>query len=125
MKNAKKMQAILDEFRNGANEFYRHSLVRNFAYSDGVKELAEEAGCYWLLDIIATECVPLLLKNDEPGASIIVIAENHSAVLVMEFTQDEVVWRREIDITDLPDIKFSLYLGNDGDRATLILYSEY
>jgi hypothetical protein len=38
----------------GSEQFYRHSMVKNFTYTEGVKYLAEEAEAYWLIDAIAS-----------------------------------------------------------------------
>ena len=37
----------------GSTNFYRHRLVREVLYTEGVEYLAETAGAYWLLDEIA------------------------------------------------------------------------
>jgi hypothetical protein len=37
----------------GSQNFYRHSLVREVLYTEGVEYVAETAGAYWLLDEIA------------------------------------------------------------------------
>ena len=37
----------------GTEHWYRHALVRNVSFTDGAKYLADHAGAYWLLDIIA------------------------------------------------------------------------
>jgi hypothetical protein len=43
---------VLRQF-NGTENWYRHGLIRNVAYTDGAQYVAEHAGAYWLLDIIA------------------------------------------------------------------------
>ena len=37
----------------GSQHFYRHGLVREVLYTEGVEYVAETAGAYWLLDEIA------------------------------------------------------------------------
>jgi hypothetical protein len=37
----------------GSTHFYRHGLVREVLYTEGVEYVAETAGGYWLLDEIA------------------------------------------------------------------------
>lgn len=51
----------LGEF-TGTENWYRHALVKNMLYTDGVKYVIETCGAYWLLDIIATEYFPNLEK---------------------------------------------------------------
>jgi len=45
-------EADLAQF-TGSEQLYRHSLVKRFCYTDGVKYIAERAGAYWLIDEIA------------------------------------------------------------------------
>ncbi len=52
--NTTDFKRIYAESRNGVDQFYFHPFARSFAYSDGVKDLAD-TGCHWLLDILATE----------------------------------------------------------------------
>lgn len=37
-----------------SDNHYRHSLMRSFRYTDGIKTLAELAGAYWLIDLAAS-----------------------------------------------------------------------
>ena len=39
----------------GTEQWHRHALNRHMLVTDGVKYFAETAGCYWFLDIVATE----------------------------------------------------------------------
>lgn len=117
------------ESRNGTDAFYRHPLVRKFAYSSGVKELAE-TGCYWLLDILATELPQLFPKYAEQSDRCVVriAAKDGKAALSAEFTDGDVAWTKQIDITDLPDGEYLLMLANEYEGDTpfrLILLTEY
>ena len=37
----------------GSQHFYRHGLVREVLYTEGVEYVVDNAGAYWLLDAIA------------------------------------------------------------------------
>lgn len=52
--NEKAFRDAYAESRNGISTYYRHALIPSLLYSDGVQECAA-AGCYWLLDVVATE----------------------------------------------------------------------
>lgn len=122
------IRAIFDESRNGANEFYRHPLARRFIYTDGVKEVAEKAGAYWLLDIIGTEFVPAYLKATDPGMGIIEMFVTNGKAKIILTTDDDAppVHTRKIEYTDFPDGKWVFYLASDdGQSCTLILPSEH
>lgn len=135
-------QAVLAESRNGVNQLFRHALNRNLRFSDGVKSLADAAGAYWLIDIVATECavryVQDLKKDKAPGCALVEVKVNgKTAELAMTYADDAPpIWKRKIAYTDLP-LGFTLALGADVDTdregyadpatyaANLILISEY
>jgi hypothetical protein len=130
------LKGILDTPRNGANSFIRHPLSRRMRYSDGVAEIADQLGAYWLLDIIATECAaPFIAAYDRNAvgvAEIHVKAKDSRAELAMTFKDGAPpVWQRSISYTDLPDHDWLLILGavNDpgsvGTACNLILLTEY
>jgi hypothetical protein len=34
----------------GTEQWYRHPIVKNTLYTDGIKYVAQKAGAYWLID---------------------------------------------------------------------------
>lgn len=110
------------ESRNGCNEFFRHPLGRALRYSDGVQEIAE-AGCYWLLDIVATEIVDVFrhAREDDRRAVFYAKVQNRKADLRLEFVEGVVVWKRHITYTDMPDGEWSFLLVNEGTPPVLDL----
>lgn len=122
--NAEKFKELYEESRNGANCFYRHWATRNFEYSDGVKEVADE-GCHWLLDIFATE-VPMVMVKLKEGLTVVTarVRKGHCD-LDATGAGDRIVYRRTGIHTDLPDGEWSFYLAREPHRFALILPSEY
>ena len=45
-----------DHYRafTGTDHYYNHSLARRITYTTGVKQLAEDCGAYWLIDVVAS-----------------------------------------------------------------------
>ncbi len=43
----------------GTENWHRHALNRHMLLTDGVVYFAETAGCWWFLDIVATEVLRL------------------------------------------------------------------
>jgi hypothetical protein len=127
MMNEKAFRQAYELGRNGANQFFRHSLVRFFAYSDGVQEVAE-AGCYWLLDIVATEIAPKIARGTYDGQHhgwVVVISKDKKAWISLEFEEGESVYTREVNYTDLPAGKFEFEIGYDGTNVLFSLISEH
>lgn len=62
------IRRVLEDGRNGINRAIRYSpLFPRFLISDGAQALADAAGCYWLLDVLATELGPSLLLAINKG----------------------------------------------------------
>ena len=111
--------------RNGANYFVKHPLVRNFLYSDGVQECAN-SGCYWLLDIFATELPQLFERHESVFCVVKVTVTDHAMRAVGEFHDGEQFpWIKKLSYADLPDGEWVFYIAQEGDRFMCILPSEY
>lgn len=125
--NTTEFKRVYNESRNGCNSFIRHPLARNFAYSDGVQELAE-TGCYWLLDILATELPLKMRKASAASAMVNTHVKDGKAVITAEFIDGEVAWTKRITCTDLPDGDWKMYVADEMEGPTpfrCILISEY
>ena len=65
--------------------FVRHPLVRSFLFSDGMQECAE-AGCYWLLDVLATEIQANSFKQKQSILCIVqVVVKDQKCKITGEF----------------------------------------
>jgi hypothetical protein len=122
----------------GSGTIYRHSLVRNMNYTEGVRFFAQNAGggAYWLLDILVTEPKILQGVKDHGTCFVILNVEKNKAVLTVardymygrdengndiDITFDTVVYSRNIDYTDCPDGVWKFYFTNN----LIMLPSEY
>lgn len=127
--NTTEFKRIYAEPRNGVNNFYIHSLVRRFAYSDGVRDLAR-TGCYWLLDIIATELPAQFVKHANISNTCVVKVRvaHGEAVITAEFEDGVFGWSRHVPLTDLPDGTWAFFCADEYEspqRYKLILLTEY
>lgn len=64
MKTEKLVKSDLEQF-TGTQQWYRHPIVKNTLYTDGIKYLAERAGAYWLIDEITFQQFHPRVKNEE------------------------------------------------------------
>lgn len=125
-------QRVLDQSRNGCNSYFGHPLVPKFIYTEGVRELAQAASCFWLLDLLA---IPLLkaVKEDpnaNNGSMVILTLTKYSqdakATLEASSADDAPpFWTYDVDWTDFPLDSLTLYAQWDGDVLITILPSEY
>jgi len=60
--NAEELLRNLMQF-TGTTQWYRNPLFPSFTYTDGVQFLAENAGCYWLIDFIFSHQLDVKIKN--------------------------------------------------------------
>lgn len=118
---------VMTQPRNGCNRFFRHPLVRDLQYSDGVRDAAT-LGCYWLLDIIGTEATLAMRRARESLLSIHVRVD-HNANPMVQITGtgsgSRYVWRKAIRATDMPNGSWYFELADEGERFALILQTEH
>ena len=108
-------KADLKQF-TGTEQYYRH--LKGIVYTDGVKYLAEKAGAYWLIDLVASY-QPLdvefqVWKLRKNGDSYIAECTDGN---------DNLVRSQDIPYTDFPQdmMPFELYFQN----GVIFLPSEY
>jgi hypothetical protein len=98
---------------------------RDFKVTDGVKFLAEEAGAYWLLDIIAFAQQETVIKNSQVLKQFqlweLEVRENKTAKITCGYDTEKPVWSQEIPFTDFPLDEIKLYVCHN----FLMLTSEY
>jgi hypothetical protein len=96
----------------GTEQWFRHSLMRNITYTEGVRYLAETAGAYWLIDKIATLQLEPKIKAEEFQVWKLKVADS-KAELVCEDGNYNVVYREGIEFTDFPLDHVDLWLENN------------
>ena len=112
--------AQLNQF-TGSTEFYRHWL-KGFFYTEGVRFLAEQARCYWLIDLIAILQVRALkdawLREFQLWE---LFVKDGSGILACSRDSEDVAFREVIETTDFPIAYVHLYV----EGGVLMLPSEH
>lgn len=106
----------------GSENWYRHSIYRNFLYTDGVQYIAEKGGAYWLIDkIFGEQFENINLPEQEFQAWTLSVQEDKSALLTCH--DGNYNWQYEVTIkyTDFPLKEIKFYFQNN----VLLLTSEY
>lgn len=113
---------------------YRHSLIRNVIYTEGVQYLAETAGAFWLIDAIASHLnSPEFRQAAEQDPRIVdlhfwrlAVADDSSARLSARADTDVPTFiQQAIRLTDFPLPQLDVWVGFDGQYFTLYLPSEH
>jgi hypothetical protein len=122
MKSPDQLQpSVLQQF-TGSENWYRHPLNRAVLFTDGAKHVADAGGAYWLLDEIA-----LMQRYDRKVAGTefqvwkLAVKPDHTATLICEDGNNNVVATKTLDFTDFPLPEITLWFQNN----TIFLPSEY
>jgi hypothetical protein len=104
----------------GTTQYHRTFVFNgSLVHTDGVQYFAEEAGCFWFLDIVATEIYPLT-KND-PFLTIYLIAKDGKAEIIVQDGDISRLMQKHIAHTDCPEGTYEFFLTDN----VLMLTSEY
>lgn len=120
MKTKEDLQAVMNQFYGGSDGRYSHWAQRRFIFTEGIKAVADHAGAYWLLDIVATEVAPLLIHRWETGhlhshfLRIKVECSKAAAITLERDIDDPPPWRRDLQFTDFPEGEWVFKLTMDG-----------
>ena len=114
----------------GTEQWHRYStlLFPNVLLTDGAKYVAEEAGAYWLMDMISSH-LPAVRKTDSHFAIAQLVKGKKGAkfMLLPDIPCDdhEVFATQKIEYTDFPLDEIKFYVSYDGQSWTILLPSEY
>ena len=102
----------------GTLHYYQH--FTGLRYTDGIRFLAEQAGAYWLIDLVAS--YQHKLRNIPFQVWQLTVNNDHTALITMrEDTGLPLRVRQEILYTDFPLHSFSWYC----DNGIIMLKQEY
>ena len=104
----------------GTTQYHRTFMFTpKLVHTDGVQYFAETAGCFWFLDIVATEVYPLTKK--EPFLAINMLVEDGQAKIAVEDGDLGLLFSKHIAHTDCPSGLYEFFLTDN----VLMLTSEY
>ena len=109
----------LSQFIGTSSYYPTFMFTPKLHHTDGVQYFAENAGCFWFLDIVATEIYPLLKR--EPFISITLISLDSKAKIVATDGDEKEIFTKSIGYTNCPVGIYKFYLTDN----VLMLTSEY
>jgi len=114
----------------GTEHYYRHPLHGKFLHTDGVHYLAEHAGAYWLLDLIASYQPDLLKRLDTRLREMqfwhLQVHPNKSATVICRADADvPPAVCQHIEYTDFPLPEIDIWVVADQMGMIAMLKSEY
>lgn len=105
----------------GSEIWYRHGLVRNVHYTQGVRHVAETGGAYWLIDKIAFSQAGAAVHAEAFQHWTLEVKPDQTAHLSCTDGNDKVVYGEDLEYTDFPLDKINFYFTD----TVLLLPSEY
>lgn len=104
----------------GTTQWFKHPLFSKFRYTDGVRYLAMNAECYWLLEFIFGHQSNVKIKNT-PFQVWKLVKNGDKATITIEDGNDNIVKTFRLDYTSFPLEEYSLWMVD----GVLLLKSEY
>jgi len=111
---------------NGTGDFYSNRIT-NTVYTDGIKYLAEEGNCYWLINDASIVAKSLIEKSRFISIDFNRLSEEEQsergceAIITYGDGNDNILYTQEYPYTDIPLDELRLFFVNE----TLLLPSEY
>ena len=121
--DANQLRNDLRQF-TGTTAYHRFSrLFHTFVLTDGTQFLAENAGAYWLMDLVAShlpayrgeEFVAVKLKRNTKGGCTVRLEDGNDGLLAQQ----------RVEYTDFPLEEITLYVVPQDDLRVILLPSEY
>lgn len=106
----------------GSENFYRYG--PRLILTDGIKFLADNAECYWLIDIVAS-ILPKMIKLREDFLSCHLEIKDNRGFFFADDGNGKVLYRQDIEFSDFPLEKFEFFVSSNGEYYTMLLKSEY
>jgi hypothetical protein len=101
-----------------------HRIYPQVVLTDGTKYLADEAGCYWLMDLYASHLASVD-PNIESFTCLKLTKRGLGAEIIVEDGNTHALAKQQIEYTDFPLENFIFYAVWSGDFWVLMLTSEY
>lgn len=99
------------EKERGTSQYWRYGgLFPRLLYTDGIKTLAQEARCYWLLDILGS--VFSIVNPYDRRRVHITVKDKVGAVVIYDIETDAVIYQQQLKYTDFPLAKLWFRFDN-------------
>ena len=121
-KEPQNLKAALEHF-TGTSGWYRYSFF-SALLTDGALYLADKAGAYWLMDLIASHQTRKLREEPFQVWTLKVLPDREGIVTCEDGNGNKLAGQK-IKYTDFPLSEITLYAVYDSGRIIILLPSEY
>lgn len=110
----------------GTESYHRWNvLCPNFYLTDGTKYLADKAGCYWLMDLVASYQRQLLQRGEHFQVWKLKVNPDASAIVRCEDGNNHKVLQQSIPFTDFPAPGIEVWAEWSSEGLVIYLPSEH
>jgi hypothetical protein len=119
------MSALAQELKHftGTTAYYR--LYPKILLTDGTKYLADQASCYWLMDVFASHLLTAIDGNIEPFTCLQLVKTGDQALVQIDDGNGVLLAEQHIEFTDFPLDSIKLFACWNEEYWVLMLPSEY
>ena len=114
---------------SGTEQWHKHMADKSFCLllTDGMKYLADNGKCYWLMDVVASYQKDLLKKGHRFQLWRIEVEDQKAVVTCKQDSNEPNLVRQEIEYTDFPLSQYEFYVIHDGgsNPPVALLKGEY
>ena len=125
MMDAGELRASLGQFTGTENYYVNPLFGTGFGYTDGVKFLAENAGAYWLIDIIGSYQIDRRVKAEDFQLWTLTRKGEGCVVSMTDGNDEKAIITQEVEFTDFPLETIKFYVCDNGRQKVCMLPSEY
>jgi hypothetical protein len=109
MKTSNQIKEELNQFC-GTEHYYKH--LFGIVYTDGIRFLAEECQCYWLIDLVASYQSDVKVKKEEFQVYKLTVNPDHSAIVEITDGNYNIIAQQFVEFTDFPLDEITLWCSN-------------
>lgn len=124
---SKLTQEQIDTFNDNLKQFtgtemwFRHPLVQDILYTQGVQYVAETLGAYWLVDMVAISQLVKAVRAESFQVWTIKLVNGSDPIITCQDGNYHTVYQSRIQYSDFPLPEFTLWFTDN----VILLPSEY
>ena len=127
-RKAGEINKIIHQFEYRGICRYKHMMISDVCWTEGVQFLVEKANAFWLVNEIAFSQKEKRIKHEEFQMWILSIKHDSSAQIVCYGTDKKgmevIIYQKEIEYTDFPLKNVSFYVAKESEHKVIKLWTE-
>jgi len=120
------LERLLAQFTGSEQYHWYSTLFRYIQLTDGVKYLADQAKCYWLIDLIGSHQIYGRVRMESFQVWRVKLTEDGGCYITCDNGNNgQPVTSQKVEYTDFPLDEFILYATWEGENLIIMLPQEY